>query len=87
MTEEERLAFWGDLARPIIALLGGLAVRGELKLVEVVQAMQEKAENAAKAEREECALICDHAMDMAMNDTMKIAYGNMTDAIRARGKE
>jgi hypothetical protein len=42
---------------------------------------------AIEAEREQCALICDHAMDTAINDPMKIAYGNMADAIRARGQQ
>jgi hypothetical protein len=57
MTEEEKMVFWGDLVEPITALLGGLLVRGEYKLVDVVKDIVDKAENAALEEREACAQI------------------------------
>jgi hypothetical protein len=57
MTEEEKIVFWGDLVEPMTALLGGLLVRGEYKLVDVVKDIVDKAENAALEEREACAQI------------------------------
>jgi hypothetical protein len=65
MTEEEKMVFWGDLVEPMTALLGGLLVRGEYKLVDVVMDIVSKAENAALEEREACAkrldaIGCDH---------------------------
>lgn len=41
-------------------------------------------EREVQKEREACAQICDHAMDVAINEPMRIAYGNMADAIRNR---
>ena len=51
MTEEEKMVFWGDLVEPMTALLGGLLVRGEFKLIDVLLRIVAKAENAA-AKRE-----------------------------------
>ena len=76
MTEEEKMKFWGDLVEPIVALLGGLLVRGEYKLVDVVKDIVDKAENAALEEREACAVIAFNAK----------TYLEAAAAIRARGQ-
>jgi hypothetical protein len=77
MTEEEKMKFWGDLVEPMTALLGGLLVRGEYKLVDVVKDIVDKAENAALEEREACAVIAFNAK----------TYLQAAEAIRARGQE
>ena len=77
MTEEEKMVFWGDLVEPITALLGGLLVRGEYKLVDVVKDIVAKAENAGLEEREACAKVCEEHWNAA-NWCAK--------AIRARGR-
>jgi hypothetical protein len=76
MTEEEKMKFWGDLVEPMTALVGGLAVRGEFKLVDVVKDIVTKAENAALEEREACAVIAFNAK----------TYIEAANAIRARGQ-
>lgn len=40
---------------------------------------------AIRLERDACALICDHEMDMALNMSYKVAAGNCADKIRDRG--
>ena len=77
MTEEEKMKFWGDLVEPIVVLLGGLLVRGEYKLVDVVKDIVDKAENAALEEREACAVIAFNAK----------TYIEAAEAIRARGQK
>jgi hypothetical protein len=88
MTEDERMAFWGDLVDPITALLGGLVVRGEFKLVKVVQAMLDKAENAAAAEREECIQIAHDTYEGfgASAQGVNFVKQRIMEEIRARGK-
>lgn len=44
-------------------------------------------EAGRKDENEECAAICDHEMDNAMNLGMKVAAGNCADKIRAMGEK
>jgi hypothetical protein len=85
MTEEEKMVFWGDLVEPMTALLGGLLVRGEYKLADVVKAIVDKAENAALEEREACARLC---IEMASwhGDLVTAAYDSAADAIRKRGQ-
>lgn len=41
---------------------------------------------AIQLEREACANICDHEMDMAINVPMMTAAGNCADQIRNRGE-
>jgi hypothetical protein len=82
MTEEEKMVFWGDLVEPIVALLGGLLVRGEFKLVEVVQSVVAKAENAALEEREACAKVAEN-IGVYDRDEPEISIAT---AIRARGQ-
>lgn len=41
---------------------------------------------AIRLEREACANICDHEMDMAINLSYKVASGNCADKIRDRGE-
>jgi len=83
MTEEEKMKFWGELVEPIVALLGGLTIRGEFKLVEVVQSVVAKAEEAYEAgrkdENEACAAIAAWILKMPENDVCA--------AIRARRQE
>ena len=76
MTEEEKIKFWGDLIEPMTALVGGLLVRGEYKLADVVRDIVAKAENAALEEREVCAQIAFNAR----------TYLEAAAAIRARGQ-
>lgn len=40
---------------------------------------------AIRLEREFCAMVCDHEMDMALNMSYKVAAGNCADKIRDRG--
>ena len=40
----------------------------------------------AAAEREDCALICDHESDNAIGLGMAVSAGNCADKIRARGQ-
>jgi hypothetical protein len=80
MTEEEKMVFWGDLVEPITSLLGGLLVREEYKLVDVVRAIVDKAENASLVEREACAKV----LEKLSNAPDIQAYAA---AIRARGQE
>ena len=82
MTEEEKMVFWGDLVEPIVALLGGLLVRGEFKLVEVVQSVVAKAENSALEEREACAKVAEN-IGVYDRDEPEISIAT---AIRARGQ-
>ena len=82
MTEEEKMVFWGDLVEPIVALLGGLLVRGEFKLVKVVQSVVAKAENAALEEREACAKVAEN-IGVYDRDEPEISIAT---AIRARGQ-
>ena len=42
---------------------------------------------AIRLERDACARVCDHEMDMAINVSMMTAAGNCADKIRNRGKE
>jgi hypothetical protein len=86
MTEKEKMVFWGDLVEPMTALLGGLLVRGEYKLVDVVRDIVAKAENAALEEREACAKVCD-ALDDGSYAGGDQPYGTQyARAIRARGQ-
>ena len=82
MTEEEKMVFWGDLVEPITALLGGLLVREEYKLVDVVMDIVSKAESAVLEEREACAKVCENisGYDRYEPETTIAA------AIRARGQ-
>lgn len=42
---------------------------------------------AIQLERQACANICDHEMDMAINVSMMTAAGNCADKIRNRGEQ
>lgn len=85
MTEEEKIIFWGDLVEPMTALLGGLLVRGEYKLADVVKAIVDKAEKAALEEREACART---AMELLFVYIGSYPINEQfADAIRARGEE
>jgi hypothetical protein len=94
MTEEEKMVFWGDLVEPITALLGGLLVRGEYKLVDVVKDIVDKAENAALEEREACAKVCDAECNPTPHEGHITTYQSggyimaeyLASAIRARGQ-
>ena len=89
MTEEEKMKFWGELVEPIVALLGGLTVRGEFKLVEVVQVVVAKAENAALEEREACAKECESLNlygNTSQRDLESATIKDCARAIRARGR-
>jgi hypothetical protein len=97
MTEEEKMVFWGDLVEPITALVGGLLVRGEYKLVDVVKDIVAKAENAALEEREACASVEVHLTtpdrdytNMSPLDAYEAALIDAAiafrEAIRARGQ-
>jgi hypothetical protein len=80
MNEEEKMVFWGDLVEPITALLGGLLVREEYKLVDVVRAIVDKAENAALEEREACAKFFE-------DNESEIFFGaQAASALRAKGQ-
>ena len=84
MTEEEKIAFWGDLVEPMTSLVGGLLVRGEYKLADVVKDIVAKAENAALEEREACAktareLLFVYIGSYPINEQFAVA-------IRARGQ-
>jgi hypothetical protein len=86
MTEEEKMVFWGDLVVPMTALLGGLLVRGEYKLVDIVKDIVAKAENAALEEREACAKVADDGRFLH-DDSPEAKFGKAcAAAIRARGK-
>jgi hypothetical protein len=88
MTEEEKIIFWGDLVEPMTALLGGLLVRGEYKLVDVVKDIVAKAENAALEEREACAALCFQIWNKWLNEKNTTPFPDAEDcaaAIRARG--
>ena len=61
MTEEEKMKFWGELVEPILALTGGLLMRGEDKLLMAVRDIVAKAETAALEEREACAKLCEES--------------------------
>jgi hypothetical protein len=84
MTEEEKMIFWGDLVEPMTALLGGLLVRGEYKLVDVVRDIVAKAENAALEEREACAKLMGELTCMG---NAKECFEVAATYIRARGKQ
>jgi hypothetical protein len=84
MTEEEKMRFWGDLVEPMTALLGGLLVRGEYKLVDVVKDIVAKAENAALEERGACAKTV-MEYDLLYIGSYPINE-QFADAIRARGR-
>ena len=92
MTEEEKMVFWGDLVEPITALVGGLLVRGEYKLVDVVKDIVAKAENAALEEREWCAefLLSTDLNGLKFNHELQNFIAtlllNYATAIRARGQ-
>ena len=86
MTEEEKMVFWGDLVEPMTALLGGLLVRGEYKLVDVVKAIVDKAENAALQEREACAKVCEEGGKDESGRIHVQAWGCAKE-IRARGQK
>ena len=51
------------------------------------RSLERFADLAAAAEREDCALICDHESDNAIGLGMAVAAGNCADKIRARGHE
>jgi hypothetical protein len=91
MTEEEKMKFWGDLVEPMTALLGGLLVRGEYKLVDVVKDIVDKAENAALEEREACAKVAEERFLAQANCTVEEMYELqkkvIAENIRARGQE
>lgn len=49
--------------------------------------VQQILEDAVKAEREECAKVCDNQMEWGIiSPQMKVSAGNCADLIRARGK-
>ena len=80
MTEEEKMVFWGDLVEPMTALLGGLLVRGEYKLVDVVMDIVSKAESAALEEREACIKFFE-------DNESEIFFGaQAASALRAKGQ-
>ena len=79
MTEEEKMKFWGELVEPILALLGGLLMRGEDKLLLAVRDIVAKAETAALEEREACAKLCEES------DRYRGEY--FAKLIRSRGQE
>ena len=78
MTEEEKMKFWGELVEPILALTGGLLMRGEDKLLMAVLDIVTKAETAALEEREACAKLCEES------DRYRGEY--FAAIIRARGQ-
>jgi len=78
VTEEERMEFWGDLVEPITALCGGLVVRGEFKLADVVRKMMDKAERAAAEERE--------AIAKMIEEEDEYGFKALAQSIRARGQ-
>ena len=79
MTEEEKMKFWGELVEPILALTGGLLMRGEDKLLMAFRDIVAKAETAALEEREACAKLCEES------DRYRGEY--FAQLIRARGQE
>ena len=84
MTEEEKMKFWGELVEPIVALLGGLTVRGEFKLVEATQDIIAKAEQAYEAGRkDENEAIADAVSKCDARATPK----GIAAAIRARREQ
>ena len=94
MTEEEKMKFWGELVEPIVALLGGLTIRGEFKLVEVVQSVVAKAEEAYEAGRAAENEACEqHLRDFSqtrmvpVNDTWRMGLIAGANAIRARREQ
>ena len=87
MTEEEKIIFWGDLVEPMTALLGGLLVRGEYKLADVVKAIVDKAEKAALEEREACAKVCENMSGpIEIYNPAYVHYIGCAEAIRTRGQ-
>lgn len=74
MTEQERRALFFKVTGQVYALTS----------MSVYSAFCKGLEAGAAAEREACALICDHEMDNALNLSMKVAAGNCADKIRAR---
>ena len=59
MTEQESLAFWGDLAKPTAEMLNMLAVQGQLPMVQVLRAILHQAEKGVLSECERCAKVCE----------------------------
>ena len=82
MTEEEKMKFWGELVEPILALMGGLLMRGEYKLLLAVRDIVAKAETAALEEREACARVAEDVVPRHTECGNKIAA-----AIRARREQ
>ena len=82
MTEEEKMKFWGELVEPILALTGGLLMRGEDKLLLAFRDIVAKAETAALEEREACARVAEDVVPRHTQCGNKIAA-----AIRARREQ
>ena len=82
MTEEEKMKFWGELVEPILALMGGLLMRGEYKLLLAVRDIVAKAETAALEEREACARVAEDVVPRHTECGNKIAA-----AIRTRREQ
>jgi hypothetical protein len=86
MTEEESLAFWGDLAPHIASMLNALAFKGQLPMINVLRAVLQHAEEratAASAEREECAKVCESLIREDQN-IRSAALKMAAEKIRAR---
>ena len=91
MTEEEKMKFWGELVEPILALTGGLLMRGEDKLLMAFRDIVAKAETAALEEREACAKVCedllaDEFITRTEATVWDVATLDCAAAIRARGQ-
>ena len=90
MTEEEKMKFWGELVEPILALIGGLLMRGEDKLLMAFRDIVTKAETAVLEEREACAKVADaqifNSQYLASNPPQSAAAWSIAKAIRARGQ-
>ena len=81
MTEEERIAFWGDLVPTITSTLGDLALEGDFVMIDFARNIMSHAEKKVMEEREVCA---DIAENWRCNGMPR--YG-VAEAIRARGQE
>jgi hypothetical protein len=88
MTEEEKMVFWGDLVDPMIQMAGKLAVSGNWNYVEIMQAIVDKAENAALKEREACAQIAHNTYEGFGVDAQGVDFvkQQIIRQIKARGQ-
>ncbi len=78
MSEEERIALWGDLVPTITSKLGQLALEGNFLTVDFIRNIMSHAEKKVIEEREECAKVAAWLLKMPQND--------ISAAILARGQ-